>query len=292
MSTCTTGDGYPLSFVELTRWNATRQGDHLGCPQHRSPQPLVAGEHETTGDPIWICAECGYVTPILDDELRTTLGATDTFTEQSRTARLQATARYVLLPAHPASRPASGHVAIADRSISRLSEITGAGIGFVVTLILLCLTGPQVGLSRIGLPAAAGIAGLLLSAAVLGAVSGALLKRSRTGHALEVADRLVDHAARVLPGQWISREATIHFPVHAPAESLLYVQWREGPAAAPQLNSKKLACRVLQNARIGNTASVRITTTAGTFTTADTTPITVVQMADPALNDFTYYPRG
>lgn len=284
MPTCTTGDGYPLSIVELTRWNSNREGgrEHLGCPQHRSPQPLVAGEHETTGDPIWICVECGYITPILDEELRNTLGATETFTAQARTANLEATTRYVLLPAHPASRPVSGHVAIADRSRSRLSDYAGAGIGVAVALTILCLTRLPV----------YGVLILLISAAILGAAGGAILRNTRTGRALAVTDRLVAPAAHVLPGQWISREVTMQLPVQPPSESLLYVQWIEGPAPAPQLNSKRLACRVLQNTRVGNTASVRITTTAGTFTTADTTPITVVQMADPALNDFTYYPRG
>ena len=281
------GEGYPLGVADLTRWNTARPGGHLGCPRHRSPLPLVADLHETTGDPVWGCSECGYTTPILDDELRTALGAVDTFTVPTSADCLQATSRYDVLPAHPASRPASGHVAIADPSQSRVDDIAfaivGLGLVFVPVLIILCL---------IHLPTYAAALLLVSATSVGGAVAlgGIVLRRSRPANTLVVGDRRVDDAGHVLPGQWISREVTRNPPAQG-LESLLYVEWSEGPSAATQLGSKNLACRVLQNVRVGTTMAVRITTTAGTFTTADTTPITAVQMPDPTLNDFTYHPR-
>lgn len=277
--TAPTGDSYPLTFIELSRWNVA-QTHPVGCPLHRTPEPMVAGTHESAGHPMWICTECGYVTPVLDDEARMTLGATQTFTTAAQTAQLRPDTRLFALPATPGTDHTTGTVAVHERNADpRSAHVASFGAAFAALVIV----GYLVGLLSVGpmiVPA--------LSALCAAAVAGALTHdRVRARHHRRFT--LITGAPRItlvsylLAGDWIVRPP-------APTGDHLWSGPHAQPVAAAITHDR--AARVVQVARLGATAQIQVTTTAGTLVLPDLACVGVVEMADPALADFTYHPRG
>lgn len=271
----TTGDSYPLTFVELSRWNADLPIS-LGCPRHRSPETMVAGYHETVGYPMWICGECGYATPVLDDELTSTLGATNHFTDHAHSAQLRPDTRLVVLPPIAATDHATGTVAVRTRAAVDAAARTTAATGGIAAGLLLAFL--------VGALSLAPLATALTVLAGAGAVAAATyrwhLGRARDRHATITATPATIPAGHVLTGAWLTRPS-------APVDASPW-PWPETAAAI----TRNRAARVLQVARLGATSQIRITTTAAVLTFADTAPVGVAEMTDPALNDFTYHPRG
>lgn len=277
----TTGDSYPLTFIELSRWN-NAQPQPVSCPRHRTPEPMVAGTHESAGHPMWICTECGYATPVLDDEARMTLGATQTFTTGARTAQLRPDTRLLALPTGPGADHTTGTVAVRARSQrfpldDIVTFVTGYAIfilgGWIISSLL-----PATGLlARV-------VITVTVAATVAGLISYRLrLRRENRYELITDAPRRVIFAGHLLAGDWIVR------PV-APASDHQWSAAAAGPAAATITHHR--AARVVQVARLGVTAQIRVTTTAGTLVLPDLAPVGVVEMADPALADYTYHPRG
>lgn len=175
----------------------------------------------------------------------------------------------------------STKAAVASYSDNEVAAVTitpgmvGAAMGFGIALltVFLILSYPSI------------VVIVLVGMPVLGAVIGtAIDRRRRTTQAacgVDVTAYRTKAASDVVVGEWITR------PTRTIQGTVVLA-----PAPAHILNSATHAAQVLQNVRIGNTAAVRITTTAGTLTVSGTAEIGVVELADPALNDFTYQPRG
>lgn len=276
--TAPTGDSYPLTFVELSRWNVA-QAHPVSCPRHRTPEPMVAGTHESAGHPMWICTECGYATPVLDDEARMTLGATQTFTTAARTAQLRPDTRLVALPATPGTDHTTGTVAVRERNADpRSAQVASFGAAFAALVIV----GYLVGL----LPVAPIVSAL--TALVAAAVAGALTHdRVRARHHRRSTPTTgapwTSRAGDLLAGDWIIK----------PAPSVGGHPWPQPTTeSAAAVITHHRAARVVQVARLGVTAQIQVITTAGTLVLPDLAPVGVVEMADPALADFTYHPRG
>ncbi|MEY1677827.1 hypothetical protein AB4Z55_27015 [Gordonia sp. ABKF26] len=276
--TAPTGDSYPLTFVELSRWNVA-QAHPVSCPRHRTPEPMVAGTHESAGHPMWICTECGYATPVLDDEARMTLGATQTFTTAARTAQLRPDTRLVALPATPGTDHTTGTVAVRERNADpRSAQVASFGAAFAALVIV----GYLVGL----LPVAPIVSAL--TALVAAAVAGALThdrvraRHHRRSTPTTGVPRTIQ-AGHLLAGDWIIK----------PAPSVGGHPWPQPTTeSAAAVITHHRAARVVQVARLGVTAQIQVITTAGTLVLPDLAPVGVVEMADPALADFTYHPRG
>ena len=276
--TTPTGDSYPLTFVELSRWNVA-QTHPVSCPRHRTPQSMVAGTHESAGHPMWICAECGYATPVLDDEARMTLGATQNFTTAAQAAQLRPDTRLLALPTGPATDHTTGTVAVRARNADpRSAQVASFGAAFAALVIV----GYLVGL----LPVAPIVPALtaLVAAAVAGAVTHDRVRaRHHRRYTPTTGAPWTSRAGDLLAGDWIIK----------PAPSVGGHPWpqpTDEPAAAAITTAR--AARVIQVARLGVTSQIRLTTTAGTLVPPDLAPVGVVDMADPALTDFTYHPRG
>jgi len=274
----TTIDSYPLTFVELSRWNNS-QSQPVSCPRHRTPEPIVAGTHESAGHPMWICTECGYATPVLDDEARMTLGATQTFTRAAETAQLRPDTRLYALPTGPAADHSTGTVAVRARDDTpRTVDLASAGAAFAALVIV----GYLVGL----LPVAPIVPALvaLIAAAAAGAITYDRLRaRARRRYTRITGAPKTTHAGHLLAGDWIVKPA--------PSVGGHPWPWPTTESAAAAI-TYYCAARVVQVARLGATAQIRITTTAGTLVLPDLAPVGVVEMTDPALADFTYHPRG
>ncbi|PKZ63557.1 hypothetical protein CYJ73_21065 [Gordonia terrae] len=277
--TAPTGDSYPLTFVELSRWNVA-QAQPVSCPRHRTPEPMVAGTHESAGHPMWICTECGYATPVLDDEARMTLGATQTFTRAAETAQLRLDTRLYALPTGPATDHTTGTVAVRERTQrSTRDDIVTFVTGYAIFILggwIISSLFPATGLlARV-------VITVTVAATVAGLISYRLrLRRERRG-VLTNAARVVQ-AGHVLAGDWIVKPA--------PSVGGHPWPWPTTESAAAAITHHR-AARVVQVARLGVTAQIQVTTTAGNLVLPDLAPVGVVEMADPALADFTYHPRG
>ncbi|MDV6310036.1 hypothetical protein [Gordonia amicalis] len=276
--TTPTGDSYPLTFIELSRWNNS-QPQPVSCPRHRTPEPMVAGTHESAGHPMWICTECGYATPVLDDEARMTLGATQIFTHAAETAQLRPDTRLYALPATPGTDHTAGTVAVRARNHTpKTVDLASAAAAFAALVVVGYLAGL--------LPVAPIVAlvGALIAAAIAGALTYDRLRaRARRQSTPTIGAPRTTHAGHLLAGDWIVRPA--------PSVGGHPWPWPTTESAAAAI-THHCAARVVQVARRGVTAQIRITTTAGTLTLPDLAPVGVVDMADPALADFTYHPRG
>ena len=274
----TTSDSYPLTFVELSRWNNS-QPQPVSCPRHRTPEPMVAGTHESAGHPMWICTECGYATPVLDDEARMTLGATQTFTRAAETAQLRPDTRLLALPTGPATDHTTGTVAVRPRNDTpRTVDLASAGAAFAALVIV----GYLVGLLPVA-PIVPALAAVLAAAATGALTYDRLRAHTRRRYTPTTGAPRTTHAGHLLAGDWIVTPA--------PSVGGHPWPWPTTESAAAAITHHR-AARVVQVARLGVTAQIQVTTTAGTLVLPDLAPVGVVEMTDPALADFTYHPRG